>query len=44
VFGRDGKIAKKFDNDNNEFGEEGFKYDKHIQPLVAKLLKGESGR
>lgn len=39
VFGADGKLAKQFDNDNNDYGQEGFNYEKHIQPYVAGLVK-----
>jgi len=37
VFGRDGKIAKRFDNDSAKAGED-FTYVKDIVPFVEKLL------
>lgn len=37
VFGRDGKVAKRFDNDNAKPGED-FTYTKDIVPFVEKLL------
>lgn len=37
VFGRDGKVAKRFDNDNAKPGDE-FTYAKDIVPFVEKLL------
>jgi thiol-disulfide isomerase/thioredoxin len=42
VYGRDGKLAKQFDNEKEEFGKQGFDYEHHIEPLVADLVK--SGR
>ena len=39
VFGPDGKIAKRFDNDNAKKGED-FTYAKDIVPFVEKLLDG----
>lgn len=39
VFGKDGKLAKQFDNDNDSYGKDGFTYEKHIQPFVAGLVK-----
>lgn len=37
VFGKDGKVAKRFDNDNAKPGED-FTYMKDIVPFVEKLL------
>ncbi len=37
VFGVDGKVAKRFDNDNAKSGED-FTYTKDIVPFVEKLL------
>ena len=37
VFGPDGKVAKRFDNDNAKPGED-FTYTKDILPFVEKLL------
>ncbi|GIW92756.1 MAG: hypothetical protein KatS3mg110_0797 [Pirellulaceae bacterium] len=39
VYDADGNLAKKFTNDANEYGQEGFTYEKHIIPLVRKLLE-----
>jgi thiol-disulfide isomerase/thioredoxin len=38
VYDRSGKLHKQFDNDENEYGEAGFSYEKHIAPLVAELI------
>jgi thiol-disulfide isomerase/thioredoxin len=38
VYGPDGKLAKRFDNEKEEYGVEGFTYDKHIVPFVERLL------
>ena len=38
VYGPDGKLKKRFDNDDREFGEDGFTYEKHIIPLIEDLL------
>lgn len=38
VYGRDGKLAKRFDNEKNEYGKEGFTYNDHIAPLVKELV------
>ena len=37
VFGRDGELAKRFDNDNAKKGED-FTYEKDVVPFVEKLL------
>ncbi|MBN72598.1 TlpA family protein disulfide reductase [Gimesia chilikensis] len=39
VYGPDGKLAKRFDNEKQEYGKEGFTYDKHIIPYVDEILK-----
>ena len=39
VYDRSGKLRKQFDNDDNEYGEQGFRYEQHIAPLVEELLK-----
>ncbi len=39
VFDREGKLHKVFKNDDNEYGDEGFTYEKHITPLVEQLAK-----
>ncbi len=38
VYGRDGKLAKRFDNEKDEYGKEGFTYADHIEPLVKELV------
>lgn len=38
VYGRDGKLAKSFNNDRKEFGPE-FTYEKHIVPFVKQLVE-----
>ena len=38
VYGRDGQLAKRFDNDDALYGDEGFTYEKQIVPLVEQLL------
>ena len=38
VFGRDGKVAKRFDNDNAKPGED-FTYLKDVVPFVEKLVE-----
>lgn len=39
VFGPDGKLVKRFDNDDIEGDEDPFSYKKQINPLVEKLVK-----
>ena len=41
VYGRDGKLAKQFDNEKNEYGKDGFTYEKHITPYVKKLVESK---
>jgi thiol-disulfide isomerase/thioredoxin len=38
VYGRDGELAKRFDNEKDEYGKEGFTYQDHIAPLVKELV------
>ncbi|MEX2027476.1 MAG: TlpA disulfide reductase family protein [Pirellulaceae bacterium] len=38
VYGRDGQLAKRFDNEKDEYGKEGFTYKDHIAPLVKELI------
>lgn len=38
VYGRDGKLAHRFDNRNSK-GEEGVSYEKQVAPAVLELLK-----
>lgn len=39
VYGRDGKLAKQFDNEKGDYGPDGFTYQKHVHPFVAELVK-----
>jgi len=39
VYDRSGQLRQQFDNDDNEYGDNGFSYAKHIAPLIEKLLK-----
>lgn len=38
VFGKDGKLHQKFDNESGQFGKEGFSILKHVRPVVQDLL------
>jgi thiol-disulfide isomerase/thioredoxin len=38
VFDRSGKLAKQFDNEKDEYGKDGFTYEKHVTPYVKKLV------
>ena len=38
VYGRDGEVARRFDNEKEEYGKEGFTYKDHISPLVKELV------
>ena len=38
VYGWDGQLAKRFDNDDALYGDEGLTYEKQIVPLVEQLL------
>lgn len=37
VYARDGQLAKRFDNDGELYGKDGFSYEKHVVPLVQQL-------
>jgi hypothetical protein len=39
VYGRDGKLAKRFDNSQSKVEADNFTYKKDIEPKVAELLK-----
>ncbi|HAA71332.1 MAG: hypothetical protein CMJ70_12930 [Planctomycetaceae bacterium] len=39
VYGADGKLSKRFDNESNEYGDEGFSYQADIIPYVGSLLE-----
>ena len=41
VYDRSGELRQRFDNDSNEYGEEGFTYQKHVIPLVEQLLAAQ---
>jgi len=41
VYGRDGKLAKRFDNEDAASEAEGFTYHDDISPLVAELVKAK---
>jgi hypothetical protein len=41
VYDKKGELRKQFDNDDGEFGDEGFNYENHIVPLVKELLAEE---
>jgi thiol-disulfide isomerase/thioredoxin len=43
VYGRDGRLAKRLDNDDALYGKDGFTYEQQIVPLVEQLLKAASG-
>ncbi|WP_417388694.1 TlpA family protein disulfide reductase [Gimesia sp.] len=38
VYGTDGKLLKRFDNETQAYGEEGFTYEAHITPMIDELL------
>lgn len=42
VYDREGKLARRFDNEKDEYGKEGFTYADHIAPLVKELVEGKS--
>jgi thiol-disulfide isomerase/thioredoxin len=39
VYGPDGQLSKRFDNDDGRYGDEGFTYEQHIVPWVEQLLE-----
>jgi thiol-disulfide isomerase/thioredoxin len=41
VFGTDGQLVNRFDNDDGKYGDE-FTYADHVVPLIETLLKGSS--
>ncbi|MBA2115641.1 TlpA disulfide reductase family protein [Bremerella alba] len=41
VYDRDGKLAKRFDNEEAASEADGFTYEKDIKPLVAELVKAK---
>jgi len=42
VYDIHGKLAKRFDNDSGEYGDEGFTYKDHIVPLIEELMAEDS--
>jgi thiol-disulfide isomerase/thioredoxin len=42
VYDTKGKLAKRFDNDSGEYGDEGFTYEDHIVPLIETLLEADN--
>jgi len=38
VYGPDGQLSKRFDNDDGQYGDEGFTYERHVVPWVEQLL------
>jgi thiol-disulfide isomerase/thioredoxin len=39
IYDQSGALKKTFDNDDDEYGPEGFTYENHVAPLVTELLK-----
>ena len=39
VYDAEGALTKRFDNEKQEYGDDGFNYEKHITPLVEQMLK-----
>ena len=42
VYDTKGNLAKRFDNDSGEYGDEGFTYEDHIVPLIETLLEADN--
>ena len=38
VYDRKGALRKRFDNDKQEYGKEGFTFQQHVIPFVKQLL------
>jgi thiol-disulfide isomerase/thioredoxin len=38
VYDRQGQLSKRFDNDDNLYGDEGFTYEEHVRPWIRQLL------
>lgn len=38
VWDKSGKLRKRFDNEKDEYGPDGFTYEKHVVPFVKQLL------
>lgn len=41
VYDRNGKLARQFDNEKDEYGKDGFTYEKHITPYVQQLVESK---
>jgi len=41
VYDRNGKLARQFDNEKDEYGKDGFTYEKHVTPYVNKLVESK---
>jgi thiol-disulfide isomerase/thioredoxin len=39
VWDKTGKLRKRFDNEKDEYGPDGFTYEKHVAPFVKQLLE-----
>lgn len=44
VYGPDGRLVQRFDNDEGEYGEEGFTYEEQVVPLVENLLEKQTAQ
>lgn len=42
IYDREGRLSKRFDNDDNLYGDEGFSYDDHIAPWIEQLRRRDS--
>lgn len=41
IYDRSGKLAKQFDNERDEYGKDGFTYEKHVAPFVNQLVESK---
>jgi thiol-disulfide isomerase/thioredoxin len=41
VYDRSGKLAKQFDNEQDEYGKDGFTYQKNVAPYVKQLIESK---
>lgn len=42
VYDRQGKLAKRFDNERREYGKEGYTYQRDVIPFVESMLKTDA--
>lgn len=42
VYDRQGQLSKRFDNDDNLYGDEGFTYEEHVGPWIRQLLGSDA--